>query len=195
MGLVLTLTFRDCAKSFRAHRLFGYFVRDLGKDAGIPIFWFRADEIGSQGGRFHIHALIARILPFDAKRGAGYCCAKYLTKQFGDWKMRDNVHDFTENQPLLSLDGMSKPPAPFFNLSEWCFNRTNSCNSYSCSQSFSIWVPQFGCPDPERALSGQRLVADKASRQLHRSCTELRFEMYVVGQDPYSYLSASIAFN
>jgi hypothetical protein len=40
----LSLTFRDEVKSFRAHRLFGYFVRDLEKAAGIPIFWFRAEE-------------------------------------------------------------------------------------------------------------------------------------------------------
>jgi len=46
----VSLTFRGEVKSFRAHRLFGYFVRDLEKDAGIPIFWFRADEIGPQGG-------------------------------------------------------------------------------------------------------------------------------------------------
>jgi hypothetical protein len=52
----VTLTFRDYVKSFRAHRLFGYFVRDIEKAAGQPIIWFRADEIGPQGGRFHMHA-------------------------------------------------------------------------------------------------------------------------------------------
>src|SRR5262249_20167679 len=57
----VTLTFRDCVKSFRAHRLFGYFVRDLENAAGIPIFWFRADEIGPHGGRFHMHALIGNV--------------------------------------------------------------------------------------------------------------------------------------
>ena len=126
----LTLTFRDWVVSFRAHRLFGYFVRDLEKAAGIPIFWFRADEIGPHGGRFHIHALIgnvahmrrmtwiddwdrlagyARILPFNAKRGAAYYCAKYVTKESGDWEMSDNLRALTQYQPVLSLEGLVKP--------------------------------------------------------------------------------------
>ena len=128
------LTFRDSVGSFRAHRLFGHFVRDLEKAAGIPIFWFRADEIGPHGGRFHIHALIgnvahlrrmswvdrwdrlagyARILPFNAKRGAAYYCAKYVTKQSGDWEMSENLVAFRQNQPILSLDGMTKPKPAF----------------------------------------------------------------------------------
>ena len=57
----VTLTFREPVGSFRAHRLFGYFVRDLEKAAGVPIFWFRADEIGPNGGRFHIHALVGNV--------------------------------------------------------------------------------------------------------------------------------------
>lgn len=129
----LTLTFRDWVVSFRAHRLFGYFVRDLENAAGIPIFWFRADEIGPHGGRFHIHALIgnvahmrrmtwvdrwdrlagyARILPFTAKRGAAYYCAKYVTKQSGDWEISDNLVAFRQYQPVLSLEGMTKPKLP-----------------------------------------------------------------------------------
>jgi hypothetical protein len=129
----VTLTFRDWVVSFRAHRVFGYFVRDLENAAGIPIFWFRADEIGPHGGRFHIHALIgnvahmrrmtwvdrwdrlagyARILPFTAKRGAAYYCAKYVTKQSGDWELSENLLAFTRQQPVLSLDGMSKPKQP-----------------------------------------------------------------------------------
>jgi len=126
----VTLTFRDEVGSFRAHRLFGYFVRDLEKAAGIPIFWFRADEIGPHGGRFHIHALIgnvgnlrrmswvdrwdrlagyARILPFNSKRGAAYYCAKYVAKQSGDWDMSENLVAFGQYQPVLSLEGMAKP--------------------------------------------------------------------------------------
>jgi len=129
----LTLTFRDWVVSFRAHRLFGYFVRDLERAARIPIFWFRADEIGPHGGRFHIHALIgnvahmrrmkwvdrwdrlaghARILPFTSKRGAAYYCAKYVTKKSGDWELSENLQAFTEHQPVLSLDGMAKPKEP-----------------------------------------------------------------------------------
>ena len=129
----VTLTFRDEVGSFRAHRLFGRFVRDLEREAGIPIFWFRADEIGPHGGRFHIHALIgnvgnlrrmswvdrwnrlagyARILPFNSKRGAAYYCAKYVTKQSGDWDMSENLVAFGQYQPVLSLEGMAKPPQP-----------------------------------------------------------------------------------
>lgn len=126
----VTLTFREEVSSFRAHRLFTYFVRALEKAAGIPIFWFRVDEIGSRLGRFHIHALIgnvahlrrmtwvdwwdriagyARILPFSAKCGAAYYCGKYMTKQSADWELSDNLRAFTEQQPVLPLDGMSKP--------------------------------------------------------------------------------------
>ncbi len=125
----LSLTFRDEVTSFRAHRLFGYFVRDLEKAAGIPIFWFRADEIGSRGGRFHIHALIgnveqlrrmswmdrwnglagyARILPFEARRGAAYYCAKYVTKQSGDWDLSENLEAFRQYQPVLALSGPTR---------------------------------------------------------------------------------------
>jgi len=126
----VTLTFRDWVKSFRAHRLFEQFVRELEKAAGIPIFWFRADEIGTRGGRFHIHALvgnvahlrrmtwvdrwhelagIARILPFNSKRGAAYYCAKYVTKQFGDWELSDNLGAFHSYQPILPIVGGAKP--------------------------------------------------------------------------------------
>jgi hypothetical protein len=125
----LTLTFKDEVGSFRAHRLFGFFVRDIEKASGIPIFWFRADEIGFHG-RFHIHALIgnvaslrrltwmdrwnklagiARILPFDSKRGAAYYCAKYVTKQSGDWELSDNLRAFSSYQPILPLEGGVKP--------------------------------------------------------------------------------------
>jgi hypothetical protein len=128
----VTLTFHDPVKSFRAHRLFKQFVRELEKAAGIPIFWFRADEIGTHGGRFHMHALIgnvahlrrltwmdrwhelagiARIYPFNAKRGAAYYCAKYVTKQFGDWELSDNLRAFAAYQPVLPLQGGTKPRA------------------------------------------------------------------------------------
>ena len=127
----LTLTFRDGVKSFRAHKLFASFIRELEQAAGVPIFWFRADEIGPRGGRFHIHALVgnvahlrrltwmhrwsdlagyARILNFDKRKGAAYYCAKYATKQFGDWELSDNLRAFREYQPVLALTGSTKPP-------------------------------------------------------------------------------------
>lgn len=127
----LSLTFRDEVTSFRAHRLFARFVSELEKAAGIPIFWFRADEIGPRGGRFHLHALIgnvahlrrmswidrwgqlagyARILPFDAQKGAAYYCTKYATKQNGDWDLSDNLLAFQQYQPALPLAGPTKLP-------------------------------------------------------------------------------------
>jgi len=129
----VTLTFRDCVKSFRAHRLFERFVGDLEQEAGIPIFWFRADELGGHTGRFHIHALIgnvahlrrmtwidrwhdlagiARILPFNANRGAAYYCAKYITKPGGDWELSDNLSAFASYQPVLPLQGGTKARVP-----------------------------------------------------------------------------------
>ena len=77
----------------------------------MPVAWFRADEIGLRG-RFHLHALVtgtaqlrrlswmdewnrrngyARILAFDPKKGAAYYCAKYVTKQFGDWELGSSL--------------------------------------------------------------------------------------------------------
>jgi len=127
----VTLTFRDEVVSFRAHRLFASLVRQIEKAAGLPIFWFRADEIGSCGGRVHIHALMgnvaqlrrmywvdrwnemagyARILPFDSKRGAAYYCAKYVAKEINDWDFSDNLRAFANYQPVLPLEGGSKPP-------------------------------------------------------------------------------------
>jgi len=127
----VTLTFRDEVPSFRAHRQFEWFMRQLERAAGMPIFWFRADEIGLRGGRFHIHALVgnvgnlrrmtfidlwnekvgfARIWPFDSKRGAAYYCAKYIAKQVNDWDLSDNLRAFVNYQPVLPLEGGSKPP-------------------------------------------------------------------------------------
>jgi hypothetical protein len=128
----LTLTFRDPVKSFRAHRLFGYFVRDIECAANQPIIWFRADEIGSQGGRFHMHALMgnvahlrrmfwidrwgdlagyARILPFTSQKGAAFYCAKYVAKELSDWELSESLLAFRENQPILPLYGPTKAPA------------------------------------------------------------------------------------
>jgi len=120
-------------KSFRAHRLFGYFVRDIEVAAKQPIFWFRADEIGPHGGRFHLHALIgnvghlrrmywvdhwdklagfARILPFSSKRGAAYYVAKYVAKQLGEWELSDYLPAFGNNQRSLPLQGGSNRRSP-----------------------------------------------------------------------------------
>ena len=47
-----TLTFKDEVVSFRAHRLFSVFVRELEEAAGVPISWFRADEVGPVAAGF-----------------------------------------------------------------------------------------------------------------------------------------------
>ncbi len=119
----LTLTFREPVKSFTAQRAFARFAKDIEKAAGLPIAWFRGDEIGPIGGRYHLHALMlnvahlrrltwmdewgrragyARILPFDPQLGAAYYCAKYVTKQFGEWDLSDNLQAFRQYQSLLS---------------------------------------------------------------------------------------------
>jgi hypothetical protein len=118
-----TLTFRDPVPSFTAHRRFEYFARDLERAAGQPIAWFRGDEYGPRGGRLHIHALIAnvanldrftwmarwenrngyaRIFIFDPTQGAAYYCAKYVTKQFGDWDLSNDLEAFKTYQPILN---------------------------------------------------------------------------------------------
>lgn len=108
--------------SFSAHRMFARLMRDVARESGQPVFWFRGDEYGPSGGRLHIHALVgnvaaekrlywmdewnrragyARILPFEAGKGAAYYCSKYVTKQFGDWDLSDNLAGFRQYQPIL----------------------------------------------------------------------------------------------
>jgi hypothetical protein len=116
----VTLTFAEPVPSFRAYRLFGQFVRDIEKAAGMRIAWFMAFEYGRRGGRLHLHALMlnvahlsrlwwmdewsrragyARILPFDRSRGAAYYCGKYVTKGSGEWE-------------LVGLPGIIQPALP-----------------------------------------------------------------------------------
>lgn len=54
----------------------------------------------------------ARILPFDARRGAAYYCAKYVTKQNGDWDLSSDLAAFAHYQPVLPLTGPTKLPVP-----------------------------------------------------------------------------------
>jgi hypothetical protein len=104
----VTLTFRDPQPSFRAHRLFQRFMRDLERASGLRVAWFMVFEYGARNGRLHIHALMlnvahlarlkwmeewnlragyARILPFNGDRGAAYYCAKYVTKSSSEWEI------------------------------------------------------------------------------------------------------------
>jgi hypothetical protein len=121
----VSLTFRDEVPTFRAYRILGRFLRDLEAAAGVPIYWFRADEYGARLGRFHMHLLIgnvahlrrlywmdewnrragyARILPFDDSKGAVFYVAKYITKQGGEWAVSENLGNL-ETQPILPLQG------------------------------------------------------------------------------------------
>ena len=118
----VTLTFREPPGSFRAHRMFDRFARDIEKAANVTIGWFRGDEYGPIGGRLHIHALMlntshlprmawlnewnrragfARILPFDAAKGAAFYCSKYVTKQFGDYDFSENIQAFKASRPAV----------------------------------------------------------------------------------------------
>ena len=121
----VNLTFRDVVPTFRAYRILAKFLLDLEAAAGVPIYWFRADEYGARLGRFHMHLLIgnvahlrrlywmdewdrragyARILPFDGSKGAAFYIAKYITKQGGEWAISENLGT-VETQPILPIQG------------------------------------------------------------------------------------------
>jgi hypothetical protein len=122
----VTLTFADEVKSFTGRNRCNAWLKSLGKAAGQPIFWFLGEELGDRSGRFHIHLLIgnvahlhrftwikrwevrngwARIFEFDPSLGAAYYVAKYVTKQFGEWDLSDNLNAFRIQQPVLPLTG------------------------------------------------------------------------------------------
>jgi hypothetical protein len=127
-----TLTFRDPVPSFRAHRFLKGFVEEIDKAAGLPIYFFRADEFGPRGGRLHMHLLVgnvahllrftwmekwairagyARVLPFDRSRGAAFYCAKYVTKDFADWEIVGLPTAAQLTLPLhVPQSGNSPPP-------------------------------------------------------------------------------------
>jgi len=51
----------------------------------------------------------ARILPFNAKKGAAFYCAKYVAKELGEWDMSGSLIAFAQHQPILPLQGGTKP--------------------------------------------------------------------------------------
>ncbi len=70
----VTLTFREPPGSFRAHRMFARFAREIEKAANAPIGWFRADEYGPTGGRLHMHALMLGYTNgTDGRDSRGFC--------------------------------------------------------------------------------------------------------------------------
>jgi hypothetical protein len=133
----VSLTFREVIPTFRAYRMAGRLLRDLERDAGAPVYWFRADEYGERFGRFHMHLLVgnvaslhrlywmdewnrragyARILPFEKTKGAVFYVAKYITKQQGEWAMSDSLGECPTQAVLPLHDGKTRGyhilPAP-----------------------------------------------------------------------------------
>jgi hypothetical protein len=45
----------------------------------------------------------AHILPFDPNQGTARYCAKYLSKDAGDWDLSDNLNRFRTSPPVLFL--------------------------------------------------------------------------------------------
>jgi hypothetical protein len=128
----VTLTFAGDIKTFTAHNRCGTWLRSLGKAAGHPITWFRGDECGNKFGKFNMHLLIgnvahlhrftwmrrwevrngwARIFEFNPALGASYYVAKYVTKQFGEWDLSDNIGASKIQQPILPLIGQLGSPS------------------------------------------------------------------------------------
>jgi hypothetical protein len=128
----VTLTFVGDVKTFTAHNRCNAWLRSLEWATGHPIFWFRGDECGNRFGKFHMHLLIgnvahlhrftwmkrwelrngwARIFEFNPALGASYYVAKYVTKQFGEWDLSDNLDAFKIQQPILPLVGQVGSPS------------------------------------------------------------------------------------
>jgi hypothetical protein len=127
----VTLTFEGDVKTFTARNRCNAWLRSLEKAAGQPIAWFRGDEYGEKFGKFHMHLLIsnvaelhrftwmarwkarngiARIFPFDPTRGAAFYVSAYVTKQFGEWEMSNNISAFRTGQTALELLGQRGSP-------------------------------------------------------------------------------------
>jgi hypothetical protein len=126
----VTLTFVGDVKTFSARRKCEAWLRALERASGMPIAWYRGDEYGDRGGRFHFHLLVAnvahldqfewmrrwemmgggfaRIYPYNSELGAAYYVSTYVTKQMGEWDMGGDVEAFRVNQPMLPLVGQKK---------------------------------------------------------------------------------------
>ena len=128
----VTLTFAGDVKTFTADNRCNTWLRSLEKAAGHPIAWFRGDECGNRFGKFHMHLLVgsvahlhrftwmtrwearngwARIFEFNPALGASYYVAKYVTKQFGEWELSDNLDAFKVRQAILPLAGQEGSPS------------------------------------------------------------------------------------
>jgi hypothetical protein len=51
-----------------------------------------------------------RIYEFNMAKGAAYYASKYVTKQFGEWELSDNIEAFRIQQPTLPLAGQKGFP-------------------------------------------------------------------------------------
>lgn len=105
-------------------------MRALERASGMPIAWYRGDQYGDKGGRFHFHLLVsnvahvdhfewmrrwermgggfARIYPYDPDLGAAYYESTFVTKQLGESETGGDVEAFRVNQPVLPLVGQRK---------------------------------------------------------------------------------------
>lgn len=59
-------------------------------------FTFEGDRIGSD-------EQWTRIYEFNMAKGTAYYASKYVTKQFGEWELSDNIEAFRIQQPTLPL--------------------------------------------------------------------------------------------
>lgn len=99
-----TLTFRQISSEEYARREWARWLRRVGEEARVPLFWFYGIEHGEHFGRLHLHALtgnterlprevlrdewragFSRILEYDTRRGAAHYVAKYVTKELSEW--------------------------------------------------------------------------------------------------------------
>lgn len=89
------------------------FLRNVGDSRGLHgHYWFRAREFQKDRGVPHFHLLVggvkdlrrdeawewwfkrygfARILPYEAEKGARFYLCKYVTKELGDFEFSDNL--------------------------------------------------------------------------------------------------------
>lgn len=104
------------------HRAFDRYMNDLRRRVRAPLWWFRGDEFGAQGGRLHLHALVGGtdglsletlrnawrpgfsfIKPYDPALGATHYVAKYVVKDLADYDISGHFRRLWE-RPLTLLE-------------------------------------------------------------------------------------------
>ena len=116
-----TMTIREGIPRNVAAGKFNRFARDVAEAAGLPVGWFRGEEL-TFAGHVHFHALFtntahlrhsywqdiwnrragfARILQYDPRKGATYYVTKYVGTEFAEWDLSDDLVAFRHYQPRL----------------------------------------------------------------------------------------------